>query len=264
MSDETNKIQQIPTDLIDDPKSAIRSRVSDSALYELADSIRDIGLIQPIIVKRVGGRFEVIVGHRRLVASKLAGRLAIPAIVSDVDDARADAIKLHENIVREDVNPVDQARLIKKVLDQSGLSVLELADRLKRSETFIRSRLALLDWDPKIIDAVYLDKISFSAAYWFAKITDPIKRLYYLDVAVRQGISPSLARDWYKSWEAKRLPEPPPRVEIVEPETGERVEFYVEPCRICGKPIKMGEEQVLFVHPQCLKDVEKGVPTIEQ
>lgn len=259
-----DKIYQIPIDSIDDPKSPIRSRASDTALHQLADSIRDVGLIQPILVKPKNGRYEVVAGHRRLVACKLLGRLTVPCILRDVDDISADAIKLHENLCREGVNIVDQAIMIKRVMTSKNLTIPDMAKGLRRSETFIKDRLALLLWDPKVIDAVGLDKISFSAARWFAKITDPVTRLHYLDVGIRQGVSPRLARDWFRSWEQRRLPTPPPPEERIKSDDKEKIEYYNDPCQICRKPIEMGTEKVIFVHPKCLEAIEKDLPEIQE
>ena len=258
MTDEINELRQISVDLIDDPESPVRTRANEGALNELADSIRAVGLIQPLLVRPKNNRFEVVAGHRRLVAAKLAGLLTVHCIVCRVGDLKADTIKLHENLMREDVNIVDQARLIKRVMEEKKLSVVDVAKSLKRSETFIRDRIDLFKWDPAIVGAVEAGRISFTSAKWFAKITDNAVRKHYLDVGIRQGISAALARDWFKRWEARGLPTPPPPEEKTGTEIESHVEYYNEPCRVCGQPIAMGEEKLIFVHPKCWEDLEKA------
>lgn len=262
MENENNQVRQIPIDSIDDPKFAIRSRANESTLYALADSIRDVGLIQPILVRPRGARFEVVAGHRRLVACRIIGLLTVPCIVNDVDDTSCDTIKLHENFCREDVNIIDEAKWLERIMTAKKAGISELAKMLKRSETFIRTRLDMLKWDKRILEAVALGKIKSGTAYWFAKITDPLVRLHYLDVGIKQGISMALARDWFHRWENKGLPEPPPPQEKVLSSDEPKVEYYGEPCQFCGKPIVVGEEKILFVHPECLDALERDLPDV--
>lgn len=263
MEDETLKVREIPIDSIIDPEFAIRTRADEEQLHQLANSIRDIGLVHPLLVRPRGDKFEVVAGHRRLVACRILGLATVPCIVREIDDASSDSVKLHENLFREDVNPIDQARLIKRVRDAEGLTIGELAKKLNVSYGYVQGRLAMLDWDPRIVKAVEEGRISAGSAYWFAKITDPLVRLHYLDVAIRQGISQDLARDWYRRWEAKGLPTPPTKIE---PETGEvekREEYFTKPCLLCGKPIKLGDEEVVFVHRDCLEKFLKEVAHVQ-
>lgn len=259
MKNENSQVREIPIGLIDDPKSPIRSGADESRLHELADSIRDVGLIQPILVRPVGNRFEVIAGHRRLVACKFINKPIVRCIVGNINDAGCDVIKLHENLCREDVNPVDQARWIARVAKEKNLSVSDLAKMLRRGEGYIKERLDLLNWDPVVIAAVGSGKISFSAARWFAKITDQPIRRHYLEVGIRQGVSAMLAYDWFKSWQSKGLPAPPPPPTKVPFEEREKVQYYNERCHICGQPIAMGEEKILFVHPECYEEVSRDI-----
>ena len=257
MSKDNYEIQRVSVDLIDDPRFPIRSNAGEEELWELADSIRDVGLIQPLLVKRRGERFEVIAGHRRLVASRLANVLTIPVIISIADNVECEAIKLHENLCREDVNFVDEARAIRNLMKLKKLTVDDASQMLKKSKTYIRDRLSVFRFPDDIIKAIDKNKICYTAAAWFAKIGDSVDRKNYLDLGIKQGISAPLARDWYIGWKRRMMPGEP----YVCPQIKERdeniVEYYNEPCRICGQQIKMGDEQIIFVHPECLVDVEK-------
>src|SRR3990167_7076615 len=105
-------MQEIYTDIIDDPVHAMRSDIDRAELFELADNIKQNGLINPITVRPVGNRYEVVAGHRRLSACKIAGKIKITCVVRALTDAEGFAIKAAENLERVDVDPVDEANFI--------------------------------------------------------------------------------------------------------------------------------------------------------
>jgi ParB family chromosome partitioning protein len=112
-----DQMQNIGIDVIDDPHAPVRTAMDEEKLVELANSIKLHGLIQPITVRKVGPRYEVIAGHRRLKACRRAGVALVPSIVREVNDAKADELRMAENLYREDVNPVDEARYIRRMID---------------------------------------------------------------------------------------------------------------------------------------------------
>src|SRR5258706_5470921 len=122
-----------------------RRSFDDSSLSELAASIKSTGLIQPILVRKVGQQYQLIAGERRLRAAKLAGLAAIPAIVRDIDTVTQAQMALIENIQREDLNPIDRAQGYRVLIDQLGLTQAELAGRLGEDRSSIANFLRLLD-----------------------------------------------------------------------------------------------------------------------
>ena len=259
MENETNLVCEIPIISIDDPASPVRTRADESSIHDLADSIRDVGLIQPILVRRNGERFEVIAGHRRLIACRICGMLTVPCLVCTADDALTDTLRLHENLAREDVNMVDQARFIARIMKKNKWTVAFVAETMKRSETFVRDRLALLSWPEEIAEALDNQKITVGAAKWIAKITDERTRRHYLNAAIRSGISSRVAYDWYKAWLNQKLPTPPPIEQ--KPNTGEEeeVQYYTSLCKLCGAKIAMGDEEVWYIHQECGKNFESAM-----
>ena len=145
----------VNVDRVDPNPRQPRSRFDDKALAELAASVRQNGLVQPIVVREVGeGRYELVAGERRLRAAKLAGIAEVPVIVRPVTVAEQAEIALVENVHREDLNPIDRAQAYAGLLDHLGLTQAELADRLGEDRTRIAHHLRLLDLDPAVRELV--------------------------------------------------------------------------------------------------------------
>src|SRR5262247_297894 len=122
-----------------------------SALAELADSIKAQGLMQPILVRPLGdGRYEIIAGERRWRAARIAGLATVPALVREVADRNALALALIENIQREDLNPLEEAAGLKRLLEELGMTHTEAAEALGRSRAAITNSLRLLELAPPV------------------------------------------------------------------------------------------------------------------
>ena len=135
---------EIDPSLIEPCSAQPRMRFDDASLRELADSIKANGVVQPLLVRRRGGRFELIAGERRLRAAKLAGLETVPVVIRDVPDEKLLEIALVENIQREDLNPIEEAHAYKGLLEGVGLTQESLASRIGRDRSYITNYLRLL------------------------------------------------------------------------------------------------------------------------
>lgn len=144
-----SELVEIPLDLVR-PGDNDRTAFDQVALQELAESIRDHGLAQPITVRPVEGGYEIVAGERRTRACRLLGWTVIPAIVRAMDDEQAAAIMLAENVKRVDLNPMDEGRAYQKRMDSIGWSVVMCADKANVSEDKLRARVKLLALAPEI------------------------------------------------------------------------------------------------------------------
>ena len=132
-----------------------RTRFDETALKELSDSIRATGVLQPVIVRRIGpGDYQLVAGERRLRASQLAGLSKIPAIVRDYDDKAVMELALIENIQREDLNPIDEAKAYKALIEQVGLTHDQLSERVGKQRSSISNSLRLLGLPVEVMDMV--------------------------------------------------------------------------------------------------------------
>lgn len=142
-----------------------RSRMDQDALAELADSIRSQGVMQPILVRPLAdGRYEIVAGERRWRAARLAGLASVPALVRDVPDSHALAMALIENIQREDLNPLEQAAGIKRLIDEFGMTHAQAAEALGRSRTGITNTLRLLELAPPVQELLREGKLDMGHA----------------------------------------------------------------------------------------------------
>jgi ParB family transcriptional regulator, chromosome partitioning protein len=135
---------EVPTGSISPNPKQPRSRFDDEAMGELAASIREVGILQPIVVRRTGQGYEVVAGERRLRAAKLAGLATVPVVLRDSDDSDLLREALIENIHREDLNPIELGEAFRQLLDELGLKQEELADRVGVSRSHIANTIRLL------------------------------------------------------------------------------------------------------------------------
>ena len=148
-----------------------------SALDELAASIREHGVLQPILVRPLGpNTYQIVAGERRWRASRQAGLETIPALIEDIDDDTALEIAIIENLQREDLTPLDEAAMYDRMVHEHGYSIRKLADKLGKDKGYLENRLRLADAPPEIRELVSLRKDSLSHAYELMKVEDPKKR----------------------------------------------------------------------------------------
>ena len=146
--------REIPLGLIDRNLSQPRKNFNESALNELAQSIKTHGVIQPIILVKKGDRYMIVSGERRFRASKLAGLKTIPAIIKRYTDREIAEIALIENLQREDLNPIESAQAIRELVDKYNLTQEEIAEKIGKSRTAVTNTLRLLALRPEIVKMI--------------------------------------------------------------------------------------------------------------
>ena len=165
------QIREVPVVRILPNPAQPRLSYEEDSLVELADSIREHGVLQPILVRPVGGQFELIAGERRWRASRMAQRDSIPAIVVEFDDETALEVSIIENLQREDVSPLEEAAMFRKMTDL-GYSLRQLAQKIGKDKGYIENRIRLSEAPPEIRELVSLRKDTLSHAYELMKVGD--------------------------------------------------------------------------------------------
>lgn len=153
-----------------------RKRFDQEALEELAQSIKEYGLIQPIVVTQKEGYYSIIAGERRWRASKMAGLKEIPAIIREDNEKINSEISLIENMQREDLNPVEKAAGIKTLIDNYGMSQEEVAKKLGKGRSTIANWIRVLNLEPRVLEMAKEGKISEGYCKALLAITDPEKQ----------------------------------------------------------------------------------------
>jgi ParB family chromosome partitioning protein len=165
------QLRELAVDRILPNPAQPRLSYEEDSLTELADSIREHGVLQPILVRPVGSKFELIAGERRWRASRMAERSTIPAIVVDFDEQTALEVSIIENLQREDVSPLEEAAMYRKMTDL-GYSVRQLAQKIGKDKGYVENRLRLADAPAEVRELVSLRRDTLSHAYELMRIGD--------------------------------------------------------------------------------------------
>ncbi len=155
---------EIDVDLIEPNNTQPRTRFDERRLEELAQSIRTNGLVQPLLVRRRGGRYQLVAGERRWRAAQLAGLQKIPAVVREIPDEKIFELALIENIQREELNPMEEAYAYKRLIESLNLTQEMLAQRVGRDRSFIANHLRLLRLPKDLQEMVEEEKLSMGHA----------------------------------------------------------------------------------------------------
>lgn len=183
-------VRIIKIDSIETNPDQPRTRFDQAALQELAASIKNYGVIQPILVTELGdGKYELIAGERRMRASMLAGLSTIPCIVKSFTESDRAEIALIENLQREDLNPVEEAKAYRALMDKSGMTQEELANKLGKSRPTIANSLRLLTLSPNVLELVEAGRLSAGHARTLAVIKDQKVQESYAKAAADKKMS---------------------------------------------------------------------------
>ena len=166
-----------------------RFRFPEQAITELAESINEHGVIQPILVRRLGDKYEIIAGERRYKASLLAGKRTIPAIVAELNDKDSAEVALIENVQRQDLTPIEEAVSYRKILDMGYLTQEQLADKLGKTQSTVSNKLRLLNLDDDVQEALLDEKISERHARSLLKIDSKQQQREILEKIIKERLT---------------------------------------------------------------------------
>ena len=245
------KYEEISVDRIIDPVDPMRTDLTQESVQELVESIKSVGIIEPLIVRANGDNYEVIAGHRRLTAARFAGLMMVPCVVRLEEGLEAEILKVHENLARAEISPIDWANHLTSLKTQYKLSTTKIAEILGMSDEWVRQHLDILNYPDVVLIAIKARVLSFSAARELAQIKDPLKRTVYVKAAVRGGVTPAMAAQWRK--EANQMSNPQQTTE--ENPTTESADISAELqlpiCPVCKEEILAEQQHTLIIHTTC-------------
>jgi ParB family transcriptional regulator, chromosome partitioning protein len=170
---DNEELRDIEIDLIRPGEQQPRNTFDEAKLQELAQSIRATGIIQPLLVRRRGGLFELVAGERRWRAAQIAGLTRVPAIVREIPDESLLELALIENIQRQELNAIEEANAYRRLIESLGLTQDEVAQRVGRDRTFITNYLRILKLPNEIQSLLEQEKLTFGHARALLGVTDP-------------------------------------------------------------------------------------------
>jgi ParB family transcriptional regulator, chromosome partitioning protein len=166
-----------------------RKHFNQAALEELASTIREHGILTPVVVRRAAGGFQIIAGERRIRAARLAGLSHIPSIVKEANDSQALQMALVENLQREDLNPLEAAQAYQRLVDEFGLTQEQVAERLGRDRSSVTNALRLLRLPERIREDLASGMMSEGHARAILGLEKPAEQLRARDAVVKRGLS---------------------------------------------------------------------------
>ncbi|MBF8289672.1 MAG: ParB/RepB/Spo0J family partition protein [Chloroflexi bacterium] len=208
-SGHTSGVRVIPVSRIAPNPEQPRLLFDPVTLEELAASVREHGVLQPILVRPLGdNQYQIVAGERRWRASKIAGNETIPALVEEIDDDTALEIDIIENLQREDLSPLDEAGMYDRMVREHGYSVRKLAQKLGKDKGYLENRLRLADAPPEVRELVSLRKDTLSHAYELMKVADPKKRKRLAAAVARGDLTLAKLRDRIEGRRSRPVAEP--------------------------------------------------------
>jgi len=267
-------VRVIPVDRIEPNPEQPRLSFDEVTLLELANSIREHGVLQPILVRPLGpNRYQLIAGERRWRASIGAGLSTIPALVENIDDDTALEISIIENLQREDLSVLDEATMYDRMIREHGYSVRKLAQKLGKDKGYLENRLRLADAPQEIRDLVSLRKDTLSHAYELLKVDDPKKRRRLAEQVARGELSLVKLREKIEG-RRRRTPDdgevPEHRYEPVHEEpvaaVADDYSETVDPAwaiQVHTSPMAIGDDSLVAAKQQLVDAVEELVSVLQ-
>ncbi len=187
--DSNKQIEMINIDLIIPNRFQPRLTFDENALQELANSIKEHGIIQPLVLRKINDKYEIIAGERRYKAAQIAGLSEVPAIIANIDDTKSAEIALVENVQRKNLNSMEEAKSYKKILERGQLTQEELAKKMGIAQPTLSNKLRLLNLTPEVQDALMKGKISERHARSLLSVKNALNQVNLLNRVINERLT---------------------------------------------------------------------------
>lgn len=201
--EEGHQLHTLPIEYLQRGKYQPRKDINPEKLQELADSIKAQGVIQPVVVRQIGlEKYEIIAGERRWRASQLAGLQQVPVVIKEIDDRSAMAVALIENIQREDLNPLEEAEALKRLLEEFEMTHQQAADAVGKSRATVTNLLRLIDLHPEVKKLLINGQLEMGHARALLSLDGP-KQVAAANKIVKEGLTVRAAERLVKESQAE-------------------------------------------------------------
>lgn len=251
-------------DLVRSEKS-IRDKISIDDLNELIHSIKARGLLQPLVVKPAGDKYEIVAGDRRYLAVKEIGFALVPCHVVEYDtDDLSDIDKAHENLIRVNLNIIEEARLVRSLVYENNRGVEEVANILSKSAAWVDNRLEVLEWPEDVLTSLEKGAINLAVAKELSKVKNDSQRQSLLESAVQYGVPARVVKQWIDDFSVVDYLQQ----KKISQETGELISadsspVYM-PCKVCNIKFEMNLLRHIWLCPECLVGVRHLAGAVQE
>ena len=232
-------VEEIELDLIDPNPLQPRREFPKAALEELAASIRSSGVVQPVLLRRADARYQLVAGERRWRAARLAGLQSLPAVIRDLSDGDALELALTENLMREDLNPLEVARAYEILLQRFYLTHEQIAERLGATRSNVSNTLRLLKLPSSVQEMIVDGQLSMGHARALITLDSQAAQARFAGLIVNQGLSVRQVETMVAVHTSKKppaRPKPPAESQTVDPNTRAAV---LELERVLGTRVRI-------------------------
>lgn len=241
------------------PKFQAHTKIPESELTELAASIKDVGIIEPLIITDTNNGLEIVAGCLRYRASLIAGLKAVPCINMSLDPKASEIIKLHENIKRIPLDHIDQATTFMMMMKKFSMTEQQISDCTGKSVPYISQHISLVRFGGVLSDYVKNGSISFSQARELIRVDDLDERNRLMSFCKNDGASVQVLHQWVQEYLRKPMPEPqehdPLSPEITDSTTSE----LFRSCEACDTQVNISDIRQTFYCPQCYTAIKKAI-----
>lgn len=247
------ELKTVQVESIDRPKKSDRIEIEEEEIASLADSIEEVGLLQPPILRKMGDRLEIVAGDRRILAIKRLGLTCVECFVCSLTDKQTAIIRGIENLERVNLSVIEEAHIYRNIQDKYGMRIDQIAKRFKRSPGIVKRRLDLLKMPDCLINATHKKLISYGVAEALWVIADESALDYYLTFATEHGVTVTIARQWAQDWKSSQR--------RITQENEDPMEAIIPPqirptyiaCDICDQPELIQNLEIVRVCKNCAK-----------
>lgn len=257
-------IKKVKMTEIREPGLVIREQIGIDAVTELAESIREVGLLQPILLRRTESDYEIVAGHRRYLAHKQIGAEFIEAKIVTMDEDNTILARVHENLFREDITAVDEANIVGYLHYECKWELERIQSKLRKAKAWIMTRIDIFHMPEELKNALREKKIPIAVANEIMKEQEKEKRLYFLEMAVLHGATARQAQQWVIDFKKETfIPGVTPPLEVTMM-TDRKYEITSVECGICGHEMHAGQAIAINTCHGCWTEIYKQKKQREQ
>lgn len=253
------KITVVPLKEIDPPIEAQRDSIDPGKIIELAESIREKGLISPILLRPLNGRYEIVAGHRRFLAHQFLKLEGIPATVKEMDDFDVIIYRAIENLQRENLSPVEEARSYWLMRERGGMSLEDICKATGKSKSNVQRYLRFWNMPDEFKLAVDKGGVCLGVAEKLIQVDNPFLRSEWLRMAVENGITVQVAELWVSDYLKSKAGTRFEGIgDIGDSELNPEPKKVYVTCMVCSDPIEISKAKQIILCPECRKKVARN------